>query len=298
MLSVLVFATACNQAFGIETTRGPDSDEDGVLDGTDNCTLVANGNQRDRDGDGLGDACDPCISGPQSGIDDDGDGVDDACDPCLTGSNHDEDGDGALDGCDVCPADFDDQADSDSDGIGDACDPGMRVVNERVLFDAFAPPRSDWKTGFQEWANPGGESFQPVEPVDITWIGAWTPASKVPAKDWSMRTHVVLPATSQRAIGRDVSIEAITLTGGSSGRLCGLTWQMSGWTVAATGVPYVAGDAVTLELRERGAPVVSSECFIDGVLVSTRTFAGTIPEQLMLLRTAAGADYQWVDIVR
>lgn len=36
----------------------PDSDGDGVLDGYDNCTLVANPNQRDSDGDGYGDACD------------------------------------------------------------------------------------------------------------------------------------------------------------------------------------------------------------------------------------------------
>ena len=36
-----------------------DSDEDGVLDNADNCTLVANPDQRDTNADGYGNACDP-----------------------------------------------------------------------------------------------------------------------------------------------------------------------------------------------------------------------------------------------
>jgi arylsulfate sulfotransferase len=40
----------------------PDSDRDGVLDNTDNCTLTANANQRDTDGDGFGSACDPDLN--------------------------------------------------------------------------------------------------------------------------------------------------------------------------------------------------------------------------------------------
>ena len=36
-----------------------DSDGDGVINGNDNCTLVANPDQRDSDGDGLGNPCDP-----------------------------------------------------------------------------------------------------------------------------------------------------------------------------------------------------------------------------------------------
>ncbi len=37
-----------------------DADEDGILDGLDNCPALFNPEQHDRDGDGLGDVCDPC----------------------------------------------------------------------------------------------------------------------------------------------------------------------------------------------------------------------------------------------
>jgi hypothetical protein len=37
----------------------PDDDNDGVDDGADNCPLTSDPDQADRDGDGIGDACDP-----------------------------------------------------------------------------------------------------------------------------------------------------------------------------------------------------------------------------------------------
>jgi hypothetical protein len=75
---------------------GPlDSDQDGLLQGDDNCPIVPNPDQKDTDGDGQGDACD---------ADDDGDGLPDAVE-ALLGTNPlvaDTDGDGLIDSADSC----------------------------------------------------------------------------------------------------------------------------------------------------------------------------------------------------
>lgn len=72
-----------------------DTDGDGVHNSIDNCPLVSNPDQADRNGNGIGDACDGDI-----------------------------DGDGIVDTRDNCPTTFNpDQKDSDGDGIGDTCDP-------------------------------------------------------------------------------------------------------------------------------------------------------------------------------
>ena len=123
-----------------------DTDGDGVTDGEDNCPSIANTDQVDFDGDGIGDICDS---------DDDNDGVLDMadCDP-FDGSNAfsigdacddgnamtlndmvnvncvcqgeapaDIDGDGIPDADDNCPSTANtDQLDLDGDGIGDICD--------------------------------------------------------------------------------------------------------------------------------------------------------------------------------
>ncbi|WP_295386686.1 thrombospondin type 3 repeat-containing protein [uncultured Thiodictyon sp.] len=44
---------------GIPDSIDPDDDNDGVLDASDNCPLVANPDQADDDRDGIGNACDP-----------------------------------------------------------------------------------------------------------------------------------------------------------------------------------------------------------------------------------------------
>ena len=82
---------------------GPDSDLDGVVDGVDNCA-ISNPDQRDGDGDGIGDACQ----------DRDLDDVRDTWDNCVDQPNTD-------------------QADEDGDGIGDAC--GIPTFEE--FFDAL-----------------------------------------------------------------------------------------------------------------------------------------------------------------
>ncbi len=135
-----------------------DVDGDEVKLHEDNCPAIAN-DQADRDGDGAGDACDPCPTVPlPPGGDHNRDGVPDACDcdadgdgctnqvrdwtgleeckrngevwdqaPLHAGAGDDcdpdDDGDGVPDGDDSCPRVWNPgQEDSNGDGRGDACD--------------------------------------------------------------------------------------------------------------------------------------------------------------------------------
>ena len=121
-----------------------DRDRDGVLDfddpafpdlrdAPDTCPDHYNPGQGDRDGDGLGDLCDPDL---------DGDGIDDGMDGCLFPDlppdpdlpdlpnpfdcRGDTDGDEIPDDLDRCPRRFDpEQIDHDGDGLGDLCDPDL-----------------------------------------------------------------------------------------------------------------------------------------------------------------------------
>ncbi len=92
-----------------------DSDGDGFCSSTDNCPTVANPDQTDTDGDGIGDACDPCT-------DTDGDGYGDPGFPAN-----------------ACPLDScpeianPGQEDNDEDGIGDACDDVDGILNPLLL---------------------------------------------------------------------------------------------------------------------------------------------------------------------
>jgi len=105
---------------------GVDSDNDGVNDGDDNCPNKPNANQKDTDGDGMGNRCD---------ADDDNDGFTDA-EENRVGSNTkdpnstpisiltDADGDGIHNDVDNCVNKKNpNQKDFDLDGLGNACDP-------------------------------------------------------------------------------------------------------------------------------------------------------------------------------
>ena len=74
------------------------NDGDAIADPIDNCPTIANQDQLDSNGNGIGDACENCA-------DTDGDGVCNPVDNCPTVKNAN-------------------QADFDADGIGDACETG------------------------------------------------------------------------------------------------------------------------------------------------------------------------------
>ncbi len=93
-VSIDFTVTGDNDLDGTPDNCDPDDDNDGILDGNDNCPLLANANQLDTDSDGTGDVCDD-----------------------------DDDNDGVLDGYDNCPLTYNpDQNDRDNDGLGDECD--------------------------------------------------------------------------------------------------------------------------------------------------------------------------------
>lgn len=134
-------------SFTVDGTDGNpvlDTDLDGIPDAEDNCRLAANPEQRDLDGDGIGDVCDGdadadgilndedncSFTANPDQLDQDQNGIGDVCEP-----DSDGDGDGIINAEDNCPLTFNpDQADRDQDGIGDVCDSdrdGDGIPNDR-----------------------------------------------------------------------------------------------------------------------------------------------------------------------
>lgn len=62
VVNVPDFAILRNQFFNAPGPSQPDTDGDGIPDRSDNCTLVANNDQRDTDNDGFGNICDPDLN--------------------------------------------------------------------------------------------------------------------------------------------------------------------------------------------------------------------------------------------
>ncbi len=106
----------------VDLADATDTDDDGILDGADDCNTVADPAQVDTDGDGVGDACDNSPACNPDQADTDGDGIGDVSDTCPNDPANDADGDGVCGDVDNCPIANADQANGDGDAQGDACD--------------------------------------------------------------------------------------------------------------------------------------------------------------------------------
>ncbi|MDO9261576.1 MAG: thrombospondin type 3 repeat-containing protein [Flavobacteriaceae bacterium] len=162
-----------------------DADNDGIEDSRDNCPTVANNDQKDTDGDGMGDACDPdddndgildindncpLIPNPDQ-KDNDNDGIGDVCDP-------DDDNDGVLDVNDNCPfISNTNQKDNDNDGLGDVCDPdddndGKLDANDNCPFIINPDQKDNDNDGLGDVCDPDDDNDGVLDTVDNCQFGS------------------------------------------------------------------------------------------------------------------------------
>ncbi len=164
-----------------------DPDQDGVATAFDNCPSVANTNQSDIDGDGIGDVCDDDIDGdgflnaddncPYVASSDqtntDNDSLGDICDS-------DDDNDGVPDTEDAFPKDARYSKDSDGDGLPDAYETA-NGLDPNDPADAAADLDGDGRSNLQEFLQGTNIAVDDVPPVlsppadvSVSSTGAYT----------------------------------------------------------------------------------------------------------------------------
>ncbi|MFO0727999.1 MAG: thrombospondin type 3 repeat-containing protein [Myxococcota bacterium] len=179
---------ACPKVPGTVATNGQacdnDEDADGIQDANDNCPGISNADQRDVNGNGIGDACDA-----------------------------DMDGDGIANNIDNAKDVFNpDQKDSDGDGLGDVSDNNFCVVFDRTHKDACLNPEDPFHVGAIA-VNPAidrattGEELKLMlfanridVPVEYSWVVSKAPSgSQSTVSNSRGKTATTIPGTYQFA---------------------------------------------------------------------------------------------------
>lgn len=251
----------------IEAAAPIDADQDGILDGTDNCPGTHNSDQADVDRDGLGDACDSDL---------DGDGAENGLDNCIAVPNPTQD-------------------DWDANGRGDACDTKppvpcgtpplaafsmttpVAVVGQPVGFTdtSLGTPATEWTWDFGDGGRATGPTASHAFPSQGSFIVLMSvsEAAHCPARIATLVINVVPLGNEQgRGMGGDGGVVApladagpdVTAVEGTVVRLQGSPRGLQGqsvtylWRVAA-GPPGLRVSGLDTAAAQFTAPRLDSD---------------------------------------